>query len=59
MGLGLLYYKHSALNFIVARKSCTPSFSPRKPGMGHERTFHTLIRCVRFSAGTRPHEAIG
>jgi hypothetical protein len=23
-------------------------------GQGHERTFHTLIRHVRFSAGTRP-----
>jgi hypothetical protein len=28
-------------------------------GMGHERTFHTLIRHVRFSTGTRPRDAIG
>jgi hypothetical protein len=27
--------------------------------IGHERTFHTQMRHVRFPAGTRPHEAIG
>jgi hypothetical protein len=26
--------------------------------MGQKRTFHTLIRYVRFSAGTRPRDAI-
>ena len=25
---------------------------------GHERTFHMLIEHVRFSAGTRPRDAI-
>ena len=27
--------------------------------LGHQRTFHALIRHVRFSAGTRPRNAIG
>jgi hypothetical protein len=27
--------------------------------VGHERTFHTLIRHVHFSAGTRPRDALG
>jgi hypothetical protein len=31
----------------------------RVSALGHKRTFHTLIRHVRFSAGTRPRDAIG
>jgi hypothetical protein len=31
----------------------------RTSALGHERAFHTLIRHVRFSAGTRPRDAFG
>jgi hypothetical protein len=38
---------------VVARNQVPTS------ALGHERTFHTLIRHVRFSAGTRSRGAIG
>ena len=40
------------------RVECPPSALPMS-AKGHERTFHTLIRHVRFSAGIRPRDAIG
>ena len=44
----------------VTRLASLPITALREmSALGHERTFHTLIRHVRFSAGTRPGDAIG